>query len=112
MTEQERETEEARAALALLRQSEVERGSAEVFISTAGQSAPLPAHAAALLADVLVLQAGGRTALVRQGDPEGERPHCAGCGEPIELEDPDDVESWIHAHDANDRGDHTAWLDE
>ena len=89
MTDQERETEEARVALALLRQSEVGRGSAAVFISTGGQSA-----------------------LVRQGVPEGERPHCAGCGEPIELDDPDDVESWIHAHDANDRGDHTAWLDD
>lgn len=112
MTERERETDEARAALALLRQSDDERGSAEVFISTAGQSALLPDHAVALLADVLVLQAGGRAALVRQGVPEGDRPHCAGCGEPIELEDPDDVESWIHANDANDRGDHTAWFDE
>jgi hypothetical protein len=112
MTQWERQVEEARAALTLLRRSAAERGSVEVFISTAGQSALLPDHAVALLADVLLLQAGGRAALVQQGGPKGERPPCAGCGEPIELEDPDDVESWIHAQDANDRGDHTAWLDE
>lgn len=37
---------------------------------------------------------------------------CAGCGEPVELADPDDRESWIHAADANYFGDHTAWLEE
>lgn len=40
------------------------------------------------------------------------RPKCAGCGEPVELGDPDDPESWIHAADANYFGDHTAWLEE
>ncbi len=52
------------------------------------------AHAAALLTDVLVLQAGGRDVQVRPAVPEGERPCCAGCGEPVELEDPDDDQSW------------------
>ena len=35
---------------------------------------------------------------------------CADCGEPVELADPDDLESWIHAVDANYFGDHTAWV--
>jgi hypothetical protein len=37
-----------------------------------------------------------------------ERPRCRLCGEPIVLDDPDDLMSWIHAEDANDQGDHTA----
>ena len=44
-------------------------------------------------------------------DPSG-RPRCAACGEPVELHDPNDSDSWIHAPDANDRADHTAWIDE
>jgi hypothetical protein len=40
------------------------------------------------------------------------RPRCAACGEPVELDDPNDRDSWIHAPDANDRSDHTAWIDE
>lgn len=39
-----------------------------------------------------------------------DRPRCADCGEPVELADPDDLESWIHAVDANYFGDHTAWV--
>jgi hypothetical protein len=37
-----------------------------------------------------------------------ERRRCRLCGEPIVLEDPSDAESWRHADDANDVGDHTA----
>ncbi len=39
------------------------------------------------------------------------RPRCAACGEPVVLDDPNDPDSWIHAPDANDRADHTAWID-
>lgn len=39
------------------------------------------------------------------------RQRCAACGEPVVLDDPDDPGSWIHAPDANDRADHTAWID-
>ena len=38
----------------------------------------------------------------------GDRCHCRVCGEPIVLDDPSEVESWRHADDANDAGDHTA----
>jgi hypothetical protein len=44
--------------------------------------------------------------------PDADRPKCAGCREPIELADPDDDESWIHAEDANYFGDHTAWIEQ
>src|SRR5829696_956467 len=39
---------------------------------------------------------------------QGERRRCRLCGEPIVLDDPSDAESWRHADDANDLGDHTA----
>jgi len=42
-----------------------------------------------------------------EGDTD-ERPRCSACREPVELDDPDDPESWIHWEDANDLGDHTA----
>jgi hypothetical protein len=38
----------------------------------------------------------------------GDRRRCRLCGEPIVLDDPSDRESWRHADDANDLGDHTA----
>ena len=38
----------------------------------------------------------------------GERRRCCLCGEPIVLDDPSEAESWRHADDANDLGDHTA----
>jgi hypothetical protein len=38
------------------------------------------------------------------------RPLCADCGEPVELTDADDSDSWIHSIDANYWGDHTAWV--
>ncbi len=42
---------------------------------------------------------------------EDERPRCTICGEPALLVDADDPQSWAHADDANDRGDHTAEVD-
>ena len=39
---------------------------------------------------------------------QGGRRRCRLCGEPIVLDDPSDAESWCHANDANDFGDHTA----
>lgn len=38
----------------------------------------------------------------------GGRRQCRLCGAPVVLDDPFDVESWRHADDANDLGDHTA----
>lgn len=38
----------------------------------------------------------------------GDRRRCRLCGEPIVLDDPSEGESWRHADDANDLGDHTA----
>lgn len=35
-------------------------------------------------------------------------PTCSLCGEPVELADPNDPQSWVHAEHANDTGDHTA----
>ena len=48
----------------------------------------------------------------REGKPLGVRVVCADCGEPVELAEVDDPESWIHAVDANYFGDHTAWVSE
>lgn len=42
---------------------------------------------------------------------EDQRPRCEACGQPVTLADPDDPQSWIHADDANDQGDHTAEVD-
>jgi hypothetical protein len=44
-------------------------------------------------------------------ETDDDRPRCAACGEPVMLDDLDDLESWIHTPDANDRADHTAWID-
>ncbi|MCP4966056.1 MAG: hypothetical protein GY926_12575, partial [bacterium] len=41
---------------------------------------------------------------------EGERARCVICGEPVSLAGEADSESWVHAEDANDGGDHTAEL--
>ncbi len=40
-----------------------------------------------------------------------DRPRCLVCGEPVELADVDDPDSWVHAADANDWADHTAEVD-
>ena len=39
---------------------------------------------------------------------QGGRRRCLLCREPVVLDDPSDTESWRHADDANDLGDHTA----
>lgn len=52
-----------------------------------------------------------------RGQPRGLKseggipPRCADCGEPVELYEPGDRESWIHSTDANYWGDHTAWVE-
>lgn len=44
-------------------------------------------------------------------DP-GSRIHfCGDCGEPVELYDANDTDSWIHAIESNYWGDHTAWVE-
>ena len=61
------------------------------------------AHEAALRA-----AGSGDRAVVRAVVVWGVRRRCRLCGEPVLLDDIADPESWRHADDANDRGDHTA----
>ena len=72
----------------------------------------LPPGVDSALRPVLELLAEGKPAWYATGEfvPDQQRPKCAGCGEPVELADPADPESWVHAEDANRFGDHTAWL--
>lgn len=42
---------------------------------------------------------------------DDDRRRCGMCGEPVELANAADPESWVHAADANDWGDHTAEVD-
>jgi hypothetical protein len=58
-----------------------------------------------------VLASRGKDVLLRQIRIQGDRTRCRLCGEPVELVDPFDDLSWIHAPDANDLGDHTADCD-
>ena len=55
-----------------------------------------------------VLASRGQDVLLRQIRIQGDRTRCRLCGEPVELDDPLDEQSWVHAPDANDLGDHTA----
>ena len=48
------------------------------------------------------------SAVVQRVVVQGERRQCRLCGEPVVLDDTADPESWRHANDANDLGDHTA----
>lgn len=36
---------------------------------------------------------------------------CGDCGEPVEVYDPNEADSWIHSVEANYWGDHTAWVE-
>ena len=74
----------------------------------------LPPRVDEVVRQVLELLADGKAAgyTVSVFVPDAERPKCGACGEPIELADPTDRESWIHAEDANYFGDHSAWLDQ
>jgi hypothetical protein len=58
-----------------------------------------------LSADVRAAAVG---ALEDVEEARANRRRCAACGEPIVLCDPDDPESWVHAEDAGDWGDHSA----
>jgi len=61
------------------------------------------AHGAALRASGSHDRAVVRAVVVR-----GVRRRCRLCDEPVVLDDNADPESWRHADDANDLGDHTA----
>ena len=50
----------------------------------------------------------GQPSVLSQLEVQGGRRRCRLCGEPIVLDDPSDAESWRHADDANDFGNHTA----
>ena len=50
----------------------------------------------------------GQPPVLSQLVVHGGRRRCRLCGEPIVLDDPSEAESWRHADDANDLGDHTA----
>lgn len=50
----------------------------------------------------------GEPAVLSQLVVQGGRRRCRVCREPIVLDDPSDAETWRHADDANDYGDHTA----
>ena len=67
-------------------------------------------------ADAVALQAALLAAsphdlvLVREVVVQGGRRRCRLCGGPVVLDDTSGPESWRHADDANDLGDHTAEL--
>lgn len=67
------------------------------------EQADAAAHAA-LLGTLSPVQ----SVVLRAVTVQGSRPRCQLCGEPVVLDDPSDLMSWIHAADANDLGDHTA----
>lgn len=50
----------------------------------------------------------GQPSVLSEVVVQGGRRRCRLCGEPIVLDDPSDAESWRHADDANDLGNHTA----
>lgn len=70
----------------------------------------LPTAATDVLLPILELLAEGRPVWHSAGEfvPDELRPTCSDCGEPLELADREDPESWIHAEDANYFGDHSA----
>ncbi len=59
-----------------------------------------------LLAEAII--AAGVAAHEDVEEAQSSRRRCVLCGEPIVLCDPDDAESWVHAEDASDWGDHSA----
>ena len=61
------------------------------------------------LADAVL--AAGLDALADVEHARAGRRRCVLCGEPIVLCDPDDPESWVHAEDAGDWGDHSAEIE-
>ena len=78
-------------------------GQADRAIAAFWEQAEAIAHHAALRA-----ARSGDRAVVRAVVVRGERRRCRLCGEPVVLDDTLDPESWRHADDANDLGDHTA----
>ena len=53
----------------------------------------------------------GIDALADVEQARANRRRCVLCGEPIVLGDPNDPESWVHAEDASDWGDHSAEIE-
>jgi hypothetical protein len=81
----------------------LDTGRSGYSVSAFWQRVDATAHAAVLSAP----NTGGR-AVLREVVVQGGRRRCRLCGEPVVLDDPSDTESWRHADDANDLGDHTA----
>ena len=104
---------QARVALDVVRRS-VAPSAAEVVVSIGDRSAVLPGAAVAVLADALELIADGFDVAVRrfaQTDAQVVDAARAAVNR-SSLRTRDDPESWVHAFDANDQGDHTAWIDD
>ena len=78
-------------------------GRADSAVAAFWERADEVAHETALLATGPV-----DIAVTREVVVQGERRRCRLCGEPVVLDDTLDPESWRHADDANDLGDHTA----
>jgi len=103
------ETSVALDALTAIEDSE---GADAVVVSVRERSARLPPTAVEALKVVLrVLSRGSGLVVMPDVIEAVDRPRCAACGESVVLGIPDDPESWVHAPDANDAGDHTAWID-
>jgi hypothetical protein len=78
-------------------------GPADAPIAAFWEQADAVAHHAALRAI-----GPGDLAPVQEVVVQGARLRCRLCGEPVVLDDSAEQESWRHADDANDLGDHTA----
>ena len=99
----ERETERSAAADGRPVWLVLDTGQPDHSVSAFWQRADAAAHAA-VLSDTDTIGRVVLTEVVIQGG----RRRCRLCGEPVVLDDPSDPESWRHADDANDLGDHTA----
>lgn len=81
----------------------LDTGRPDQSVSAFWQRIDAAVHAAALSATDPV----GRVVLTEVTVHDG-RSRCRLCGEPVVLDDLSDPESWRHADDANDLGNHTA----
>jgi hypothetical protein len=76
---------------------------------TGAESLILPSSLVEGLEAMLRLLAAGRAISVgAEAIQAADRVECTECGEPLVLASAADPESWVHAPDANDLGDHTA----
>jgi len=58
--------------------------------------------------EYLVLQTASISGHQHYEGKTDRRPTCQSCREPIELDEPGNIESWVHCEDAKYWGDHTA----